>query len=40
MNRAGDVKIILAARRLFNPMVLLKCSFMLAVVTLYGKIYD
>ena len=28
MNRAGDVKIILAARRLFNPMVLLKCSFM------------
>ena len=39
MNRAGDVKIILAARRLFNPMVLLKCSFMLAVVTLYGKIY-
>ena len=40
MNRAGDVKIILAARRLFNPMVLLKCSFMLAVVTLYGKIYE
>ena len=40
MNRAGDIKPIFMARRLFNPMVLLKCSFMLAVVTLYGKIYE
>ncbi|HIW97737.1 MAG TPA: histidine kinase [Candidatus Tidjanibacter gallistercoris] len=40
MNRVGDIHIMFTAKRLFNPMVLLKCSFTLVVVTLYGKIYE
>lgn len=40
MNRHGDFNIMLTSYRLFNPMVLLKFSFTLVVVTLYGKIYE
>lgn len=40
MNRYGDFDIMLTSHRLFNPMVVLKFSFTLVVVTLYGKIYE
>lgn len=39
-NRAGDVMIVMFSRRLFNPMLMLKCSFSLIVAMLYGKIYE
>lgn len=38
MNRNGDVMIVASSHRLFNPIVILKVSFTLAVVALYGKI--
>ena len=34
------IEIVVLSRRVFNPMVLLKCSFALAVTALYGKIYE
>lgn len=40
MTHQGRIEVIFLARRVFNPMVLLKCSFTLVVVTLYGKIYE
>lgn len=40
MTRQGEIEMIFMARRVFNPMVLLKCSFTLVVVALYGKIYE
>lgn len=40
MNRHGDVMIVAASRRIFNPVVMLKISFMLVVVVLYGKIFQ
>lgn len=40
MTHRGEIEVIFMARRVFNPMVLLKCSFTLVVVTLYGKIYE
>lgn len=40
MTRYGDVKMLFLGKRVLNPMILLKCSFTLVVVTLYGKIYE
>lgn len=40
MTHRGGIEVIFMARRVFNPMVLLKCSFTLVVVTLYGKIHE
>lgn len=40
MRRDGDISIMMLARRLFNPMLLLKCSFTIVVVALYSKIYE
>lgn len=40
LNRfTGQIGITLSAHRLFQPMLLLKCSFCLAVAALYGMIY-
>lgn len=39
-NRHGDTLIVATSHRLFNPMVMLKLSFTLVVVALYGKIYQ
>lgn len=40
MTRYGDIKVLLLGKRILNPMILLKCSFTLVVVVLYGKIYE
>ncbi len=39
INRKGDIMIVLSNMR-FNPMIVLKCSFILVVTALYGTIYD
>lgn len=36
----GELHFVMTDRRIFNPMVVLKCSFTLVVVALYGKIYE
>ncbi len=38
--RNGDIIFVFFARRLFNPMLVLKSSFTFVVVALYGKIYE
>lgn len=40
VSRYGELHIVLLAKRIVNPMVLLKVSFTLVVVALYGKIYE
>lgn len=40
IKRSGDINIIMTGNRIFNPMVVLKCSFTLVVAVLYGKIYE
>lgn len=38
--RSGEMIIMMNAHRIFNPMLVLKCSFALIVAVLYGKIYE
>ena len=40
LTRHDGLQIVILSRRVFNPMVLLKCSFALVVTALYGKIYE
>ena len=40
ISRSGELRVVLIANRIVNPMLLLKISFTLAVVALYGKIYE
>ena len=40
VSRYGELRIVLLAQRIVNPMVLLKISFTLVVAALYGKIYE
>lgn len=41
-HRTDEIMIMMMvpARRMFNPMIVLKCSFTLAVAALYGKIFE
>ncbi len=39
-NREGEIIVMAAAHRIFNPMVILKASFTLIVTVLYGKIFE
>lgn len=40
LHRTDEIIITVMARRMFNPMVVLKCAFILVVAALYGKIYQ
>lgn len=40
MNWHGEIGVMLMSHRIFNPMVILKFSFIIVVVALYGKIYE
>lgn len=40
MTRSGRLEFLIQSRHPFNPMLVLKCSFTLVVVVLFGKIYE
>jgi LytS/YehU family sensor histidine kinase len=40
LGREGEIIVMASTPRIFNPMVMLKCSFTLIVTLLYGKIYE